>query len=119
MIQVSLRRAQASLTPYRLGCCAACFVTKQVVGDADRGDDIYLGWISPLSDNCWTRQPRQQSAISCRDRTTDTPRPKIFEFTQAQNLRRVQRNPAQHHRESGFGAVTASHEASRSKDAEG
>src|SRR3954447_14256537 len=27
------------LTPYRLVCCAACFVTKQVVGDADRGDD--------------------------------------------------------------------------------
>src|SRR6185437_783479 len=27
------------LTPYRLICCAACFGTKQVVGDADRGDD--------------------------------------------------------------------------------
>src|SRR3981189_2840978 len=27
------------LTPYRLGCCAACFRTEQVVGDADRGDD--------------------------------------------------------------------------------
>src|SRR6266436_6206456 len=27
------------LTPYRLVCCAACFVTKQVVGNADRGDD--------------------------------------------------------------------------------
>src|SRR4051812_44734726 len=27
------------LTPYRLVCCAACFVTKQVVEDADRGDD--------------------------------------------------------------------------------
>jgi bifunctional enzyme CysN/CysC len=25
--------------PYRLVCCAACFVMKQVVGDADRGDD--------------------------------------------------------------------------------
>src|SRR4030095_12158841 len=27
------------LTPYRLVCCAACFGMKQVVGDADRGDD--------------------------------------------------------------------------------
>src|SRR5260370_41597723 len=27
------------LTPYRLVCCAACFVMKQVVGDADRGDN--------------------------------------------------------------------------------
>src|SRR5580700_1077060 len=29
----------AKLTPYRLVCWAACFRTKQVVGDADRGDD--------------------------------------------------------------------------------
>jgi hypothetical protein len=27
------------LTPYRLVCCAACFVIKQAVGDADRGDN--------------------------------------------------------------------------------
>src|SRR4030095_16479613 len=27
------------LTPYRLVCCAACFGMKQVVRDADRGDD--------------------------------------------------------------------------------
>ncbi|MCP1766038.1 ATP-dependent DNA ligase [Bradyrhizobium japonicum] len=27
------------LTPYRLVCCAACFGMKQVVEDADRGDD--------------------------------------------------------------------------------
>src|SRR6476469_6635859 len=37
--QPTLGDRRPKLTPYGLACCAACFRTKQVVGDAGRGDD--------------------------------------------------------------------------------